>query len=165
MEYCDHVQPGVLMCYLDMLDKQQKWVFRTVSPSLAASLEPLAHRQNVANLSLSLGITSVDDYLNQLSWLLFLFLVVSLLVISIGHKIFLSAFLDVIRMPFSTVSFLEEVDSGILWLQNVFLSPLIYMTLTLKLRQRQLNFLLYRQSGELFRVGRSVGKIITIILR
>ena len=114
MEYCDHVQPGVLMCYLDVLDKQQKWVFRTVSPSLAASLEPLAHRQNVANLSLYLGIASVDDYLNQLSWLLFLFLVVSLLVILIGHKSFLSAFLDVIRMPFSTVSFLEEVDSGIL---------------------------------------------------
>ena len=35
-----------------MLDKLQKWICRTVGPSLAASLEPLAHRQNVASLSL-----------------------------------------------------------------------------------------------------------------
>ena len=30
----------------------QKWICRTVGPSLAASLEPLAHRQNAASLSL-----------------------------------------------------------------------------------------------------------------
>ena len=33
------------------------------------------------------------------------------------------------------------------------------------LRRRQLNFLLHRQSGELFWVGRSVAKMIIIILR
>lgn len=52
MEYCDHVQPGVLMCYLDMLDKQQKWACEAVGPALAASLEPSAHCSNMASLSL-----------------------------------------------------------------------------------------------------------------
>ena len=52
MEYCCHVWAGAPSCYLELLDKLQKWIYRTVCPSLAASLEPLAHRQNVANLSL-----------------------------------------------------------------------------------------------------------------
>ena len=38
-------------CYLELLDKLQKQITRTVDPSLGASLEPLAHRQNVASLS------------------------------------------------------------------------------------------------------------------
>ena len=52
MEYCCHVYAGVPSCYLELLDKLQKRICRTVGPSLAASLEPLAHRQNVASLSL-----------------------------------------------------------------------------------------------------------------
>ena len=43
---------GAPSCYLDLLDKLQKWICRTVGPSLAASLEPLAHRRNVPSLSL-----------------------------------------------------------------------------------------------------------------
>ena len=39
-------------CYLELLYKLQKQICRTVGPSLAASLEPLAHRRNVASLSL-----------------------------------------------------------------------------------------------------------------
>ena len=38
--------------YLELLDKLQKRICRTVGPSLAASIEPLAHRRNVASLSL-----------------------------------------------------------------------------------------------------------------
>ena len=52
MEYCCHVWAGATRCYLEMLDKLQKWICKTVGSSLAASLEPLAHRQNVASLSL-----------------------------------------------------------------------------------------------------------------
>ena len=37
---------------LVLLDKLQKQICRTAGPSLAASLEPLAHRRNVASLSL-----------------------------------------------------------------------------------------------------------------
>ena len=52
MEYCYHVWAGAPSCYLELLDKLQKRICRTVGPSLAASLEPLAHRRNVASLSL-----------------------------------------------------------------------------------------------------------------
>ena len=53
VEYCCHVWASGPSCYLELLDKLQKWLCWTVSPSLAASLEPLAHRQNVASLILS----------------------------------------------------------------------------------------------------------------
>ena len=43
MEYCCHVWAGAPSCYLELLDKLQKRICRTVGPSLAASLEPLAH--------------------------------------------------------------------------------------------------------------------------
>ena len=52
MEYCCHVSAGPPSYYLELLDKLQKRICRTVGPSLAASLEPLAHRRNVASLSL-----------------------------------------------------------------------------------------------------------------
>ena len=51
-EYCCHVLAGASSFYLELLDKLQKRICRTVCPSLATSLEPLAHRQNVASLSL-----------------------------------------------------------------------------------------------------------------
>ena len=43
---------GALSCYLKLLDKLQKLICRTAGPSLVASLEHLALRQNVASLSL-----------------------------------------------------------------------------------------------------------------
>ena len=52
MEYCCHVWACAPSCYLELLDKPQKRIRRTVGPSLAASLEPLAHHRNVASLSL-----------------------------------------------------------------------------------------------------------------
>ena len=52
MEYCCHVWAGAPSCYLELLDKLQKRICRSVGPSLAASLEPLGHRRNVASLSL-----------------------------------------------------------------------------------------------------------------
>ena len=45
IEYCCHVWAGAPSCYLELLDKLQKQICRTVGPSLAASLEPLAHRR------------------------------------------------------------------------------------------------------------------------
>ena len=52
MEYCCHVWAGAPGCYLDLLDKLQKRICSNVGPSLATSLEPLAHCRNVASLSL-----------------------------------------------------------------------------------------------------------------
>ena len=49
MEYCCHVWAGASGCYVDVLDKLQKRVFRIVGPSLAASLEHLVHRRNMAS--------------------------------------------------------------------------------------------------------------------
>ena len=57
---------------LELLDKLQKWICKTVVPSLATSFEPLAHRQNVAKLSL-----------NWLNWFHFLILEGDLFVILI----------------------------------------------------------------------------------
>ena len=52
MDYCCHVWADVPSCYLEQLDKLQKSICRTVSHSLAPTLEPLTHCWNVANLSL-----------------------------------------------------------------------------------------------------------------
>ena len=43
---------GSPSCYLEMLEKLQKWLCRTVGPSLGASLESLVHRRNVTSWSL-----------------------------------------------------------------------------------------------------------------
>ena len=37
---------------MELLDKLQKWIFKTVGPSLASSIEPLAHHRNGTSLSL-----------------------------------------------------------------------------------------------------------------
>ena len=56
MEYCCHVWTGAPSCYLELLNELQKQICRTVSPSLAASLEHLAHCRNVAIVTDVLGI-------------------------------------------------------------------------------------------------------------
>ena len=116
MEYCCHVWAGAPNCYLELWDKLQKWICRTVGPSLAASFEPLAHRQNVASLSLFIDVTFVDVHLNRFNWFHFFSFVGGLLVLlfSLFCIIFLSLPLDVTRMSMSTVSFFTHLDSGIL---------------------------------------------------
>ena len=64
----------------------------------------------------SIGITLVDVLQNWRNWLHFLFLEGGLLVVLIDFMIFLSLFLDVTRMVMSTVSFLAQLDPGILCL-------------------------------------------------
>ena len=44
MEYCGHIWDGALSCYLELLNKLQKQICRTVGSSLAASFKPLAHQ-------------------------------------------------------------------------------------------------------------------------
>ena len=44
MEYCGHIWDGAPSCYLELLNKLQKQICRTVGSSLAASFEPLAHQ-------------------------------------------------------------------------------------------------------------------------
>ena len=52
IEYCCHIWAGAPSCYLDLLDRLQKQICRTVGPSLAACLQPLAHCCDVASSSL-----------------------------------------------------------------------------------------------------------------
>ena len=108
MEYCCHVWAGAPSCYLELLGKLQKRICRTVGPSLAASLEPLAHRWNVASWSLF-----YRDYFgkcsSELAQLVALpFLEGGLLVILIDCMIILLPFLDVTRMSMSIVSSLHS---------------------------------------------------------
>ena len=115
MEYCCHVYAGAPSCYLELLDKLPKRICRTVGPLFAASLEPLAHRRNVSGLSLFyryyFGRCS-----SELAELVPLILKGGLLVILIDCMLFLSPFLDITRMSMSTVSFLAQLDFGILCL-------------------------------------------------
>ena len=53
--YWRHVWAGAHSYYLKLLDKLQKWICRTDGPSLAASLDPLGHCQNVSTLTLFYG--------------------------------------------------------------------------------------------------------------
>ena len=114
---------------------------RTVVPLLAASLETLALCQNVASLSLFCRYYFVDVHLNWLNWFHFLFLKVSLLIFLIDCMIFLLPFLDFTKMTMSAVSFLAQLNSGILGLQNAFFSPIIQMALSLELRLQLVNSL------------------------
>ena len=121
IKQCCHVWAGASNCYMELLDKLQKRICRTVGPSLAVSLEPLTHHQNVASLSFLYRyyFGRCSSELAQLVPLLFSREI--LLIILIDCMIFQSPFLDVTRMSMSTVSFLAQLDSGILCLQNAFL--------------------------------------------
>ena len=83
MEYCCHDWVGAPNCYLKLLDKLQKQTCRTVGPSFATFLEPLAHHQDVDSLSFFYIyiITLVDILQNWLKWFHFFFLKGGLLVI------------------------------------------------------------------------------------
>ena len=109
MQYCWYVSACAPSGYLESVDKATKIICRNFDPSFGASPEYLAH-QNVASLSLFCRYY-LDFYLNCLNWFHFLILEDGLLVILIDCMIFLSPFIDVIKMSMSTVSFLAHLDS------------------------------------------------------
>ena len=102
-----------------MLDKLQERVCWSVGPSLTASLEAVAHHWNVVSLCFS-GRYYCGKCLSKLVPL-FLVLVGVPLIILMGCEIFLSFFLDVIRVTMSRVSFLAQLDFWILSLQHAFI--------------------------------------------
>ena len=103
MEYCCYVQVDAPSCYLELYDKLQKW---TVGPSLAASLEPLAHHGNVASLSLLYRF-----YFRRCSSEL-----AELVPLPYSQGRSTCPFLDFTRTSMSPHSFLTQLDSGILCL-------------------------------------------------
>ena len=72
MEYCCHVWAGAPGCYLELLDKLQKRICRTVGPSLAVCLEPGCIVEMQPASVISIGITLVYVYLNLPNWFHFL---------------------------------------------------------------------------------------------
>ena len=65
MEYYCHDWDGAPSCCLELLDKLQKWIYRTVGLSLAASLQHLAHQWNVTSLNpYSPNVTVFRGYRN-----------------------------------------------------------------------------------------------------
>ena len=52
MEYCCHVWAVAPSCYLDVRDKLQKRICRTIGLSLATPFESLTHRRNTTSLGL-----------------------------------------------------------------------------------------------------------------
>ena len=93
IEYCCHVWAAAPSCYLELLEKLQKRIWRAVGPSLAASLKPVAHRQNVASLSLFYRY-HFGRYSSELAQLVPIpFFRGGLLIILIDCMIFLSPFI------------------------------------------------------------------------
>ena len=80
-----------------------------------------------------IGINLVDVHLNWLKWFHFLILEVRSTTLYSDRLIliFLSPFLDFIRMSLSIVPFLSQLNSGFLCLWNAFPWPIIWMALTL----------------------------------
>ena len=120
MEYCCLVWAGAPSCYLELQDKLQKQICRTVGPSLPACLEPLAHLRNISSLNFFYRyyFGRCSSELAQLVPLLY----------SQGRAtrysdrlhVFLSPLIDVKRISMSTRSFLAQLDSGILCQWNCF---------------------------------------------
>ena len=108
IEYYCHIWAGAPSFSLELLDKLQKRICRTVSLLLAASLQPLAHHRNMASLTLFYSY-----YFGRCSSELGQGREGGLLVILTDCMIFLSPSLDVTRISLSTVSFLVQLDSEI----------------------------------------------------
>ena len=49
----------VSICYLELMDKLQKWICRTVGPSLAASLEPIIKIYPAKVFSIGIALVDV----------------------------------------------------------------------------------------------------------
>ena len=104
MECCCHMWAGAPSCCFELLD------------NLLLLLNAWLIIKMWLAYVFSIVITLVDVLQNWLNCFLFLFLEAGLLVILIDCMIFLSPFLDVTRMSMSTVSFLAQLNSGILCL-------------------------------------------------
>ena len=125
IECCCYIWVGSAMCYLYVVDKLHRRLCRTVGPTLAASFKPLGNCRNVASL-----ILLYRYYFGGCSFDLTKPVPIPCSRRRSTHfsdrlHDFLSMFLNVTRLPMSTVSLFAQLDSGILCLQNGFLWPMI----------------------------------------
>ena len=101
-KYCCHSWAGTPSCYLKLLDKPQKRIYRT-----------LGSLSKCRQFESSIGITLLGVNLNRLNWLHFFILEGGLLVILIYCMFFLPSFLNNTKMSMSSVSFLAQLNPGI----------------------------------------------------
>ena len=125
MDYCCHIWAAAPSCYLELLGKPQKHMQDCWSLFcyLSWTLDSLLKCSQLKSFRKS--FTLVDVHLNWLNWLYFFFPKGDLLIILVDCMIFLSTSLDVTRMSMSTVSFLAQLDSGIICVQNDLLCHVI----------------------------------------
>ena len=109
LECCCHVWADSPSCYLELFDKLQKLIYRTVGLSLAVSLEGLAYRWNVVGLSLFYRYY-FSRFLSELAQL-----VLQVLLVLLNWL-----FSRVTGISSSTISFITQLGSGILCVQNAF---------------------------------------------
>ena len=116
MKYCCRVWAGAPSCYLELLDELQKQICRTVGPSCVTSFETLAHHWNVATLSL-FYMYYFDWCSSELAQLVsFPYSQERPNGYSDRLHDFSVTFLCVTMLFMLTVSFLTQLDSGILCL-------------------------------------------------
>ena len=101
MEYCCNTLADAPSSYLDVLDKLQKQVCGTVGPTIAGSLESSVHYRNLTSLSLFYRYY-FGRYLTELAELALLPYSRGPLFILVDCMIFLSPFLEVMRMSISS---------------------------------------------------------------
>ena len=123
MEYCCHFWAGDCSCYWELLDKLQKRICRIVGPSLATSFEPLPHLWKVASFILfhRYYFGRCSSELAQLVSLPFLLGKPT----RSSDRLHDFSVTNVTGRSMSTVSFLTQLDSGILFLRNAFFWPMI----------------------------------------
>ena len=115
MAYCCYICASAWSCYLELLDKLQKQICKTVMLVFQLlPLKPLSHCWNVASLGIFFRYY-FGRCSSELAPLVPLpILVGGILLILIDYMIVLSPFLDVTRM--STVPFLAQLESCMLCL-------------------------------------------------
>ena len=73
MEHCCHIWAGAPSCYLELIVKLRKRMYRTVGPSFFTSLESWLIVEMLRRV-FSIGINLVDVHLNWLKWFHFFLL-------------------------------------------------------------------------------------------
>ena len=125
MEYCCHVWAGVASCFLKLSDKLQKRMCRNVSPSLAGSLEPLAHCHNEVNLCLFYRYYFVRCSTRLAQVVPFPYSWGKYILYSDRLHDFFGTIPGCYKDVYVNIFSLEKLDSGILCLENAFLLPII----------------------------------------
>ena len=118
MENCRHAGLVLLVatwnCKMSYKNEYAGLLVLTLLPVLNSWFIVKCSQLECLSFFCSYSLADID--LNWLNSFHLLILEGELLIILVDYMIFLSPFLDVTRMRISTVSFLAQLDSGIIWL-------------------------------------------------